>query len=260
MKYGISQLSVVPGREEPSDKAQMVTQVLFGEHYKIIEERSKWFKIRLAYDKYECWIDRKQGYEVSAEVYDLVEKEAIKHVSTELVTLSKNNLNNEFTPILMGSSLPNLTNQNGNWGDFSYSFEGYSTDNQKKPNREAILQHAFMYLNAPYLWGGRGPFGIDCSGFSQIVYKLAGKKLPRDAYQQAEIGQTLSFVEEAEDGDLAFFDNEEGHIIHVGILLNENEIIHASGKVRVDKIDHQGIFNVDTGKYSHKLRLIKKII
>ena len=127
-------------------------------------------------------------------------------------------------------------------------------------SREKIVDNAMMYVNAPYLWGGRSPFGIDCSGFTQLVYKIGGKKLPRDAYQQAEIGQTLSFVEEAENGDLAFFDNEEGSIIHVGILLGENEIIHSSGKVRIDKIDHQGIFNVDTKKYSHKLRLIKKIL
>ena len=238
----------------------MVTQILFGEHYKIIEERSKWVKIRMAYDKYECWIDRKQSFEVSAEVYDGVEKQGAKMVSTELVAICKNNLTNEFTPILMGSALPHLDGNRGGWGDFSFTFDGQKANSSAKPNKASILQHAFMYINAPYLWGGRGPFGIDCSGFSQMVYELAGKKLPRDAYQQAEIGQTLSFVEEAEDGDLAFFDNEEGHIIHVGILLNENEIIHASGKVRIDKIDHQGIFNVDTGKYSHKLRLIKKIL
>ncbi|MFQ3326821.1 MAG: cell wall-associated NlpC family hydrolase, partial [Salibacteraceae bacterium] len=127
-------------------------------------------------------------------------------------------------------------------------------------SRSKILENALLYINSPYLWGGKSPFGIDCSGLAQMVYKIAGKKLPRDAYQQAEIGTTLSFVEEAEDGDLAFFDNEEGSIIHVGILMNENEIIHASGKVRIDKIDHQGIFNVDTNTYSHKLRLIKQII
>jgi len=117
-----------------------------------------------------------------------------------------------------------------------------------------------MYLNAPYLWGGRSPFGIDCSGFTQVIYKLNGFKLPRDASQQATIGETLSFIEESESGDLAFFDNEEGNIIHVGIMLENNNIIHASGKVRIDKIDHQGIFNSETNTYSHRLRLIKKIL
>ena len=117
-----------------------------------------------------------------------------------------------------------------------------------------------MYLNAPYLWGGKTPFGIDCSGFTQMVYKLNGFALPRDAYQQAEIGETLSFVEEAEPGDLAFFDDDEGNIIHVGMVLEQGTIIHASGKVRIDALDHQGIYNKELKNYSHKLRLIKKII
>ena len=260
MKYGVSQLSVVPGREEPSDKAQMVTQILFGEHYKIIDERAKWVKIRLAFDKYECWIDRNQTFEVSGDVYNLIETQESKSLVSELVSVCTNSSSNETIALLMGSSLPFFENKQFKWAEQAYSYDGLVTDNSTNVSRELILEHAFMYLHAPYLWGGRGPFGIDCSGFTQIVYKLAGKKLPRDAYQQAEIGQTLSFVEEAEDGDLAFFDNDEGHITHVGILLNDNDIIHASGKVRIDKIDHQGIFNVDTNSYSHKLRIIKNIL
>mgnify|MGYP003978580471 FL=1 len=122
-----------------------------------------------------------------------------------------------------------------------------------------ITENAMMYLNSPYLWGGRTPFGIDCSGFTQMVYRLQGIDLPRDAYQQAEVGTTLSFVEESEAGDLAFFDNAEGKVIHVGIILDNNHIIHASGKVRIDRIDQQGIFNKEEGKHTHKLRLIKSI-
>ena len=117
-----------------------------------------------------------------------------------------------------------------------------------------------MYLNAPYLWGGRGPLGIDCSGFTQMVYRLQGVELPRDAYQQAEVGTTLSFIEESEAGDLAFFDNEEGKIIHVGIILSDNYIIHASGKVRIDRLDQQGIFNAEVRTHTHKLRIIKSVI
>jgi len=116
------------------------------------------------------------------------------------------------------------------------------------------------FLNAPYLWGGKTPFGIDCSGFTQMVYKLCGYKLLRDAGQQATQGEALSFIEESEPGDLAFFDNEEGVIVHVGIIMNDNYIIHAHGKIRIDRIDHSGIFNVDTQRHTHKLRVIKKII
>jgi cell wall-associated NlpC family hydrolase len=117
-----------------------------------------------------------------------------------------------------------------------------------------------MYLNAPYLWGGKTPFGIDCSGFTQMVYKLNGYHLLRDASQQASQGIPLSFIEESEPGDLAFFDNEEGNIIHVGIMMENNYIIHASGKVRIDRLDHLGIYNADTNRHTHKLRVIKKII
>ena len=139
-------------------------------------------------------------------------------------------------------------------------FDGSISTTKKNELKVRLIENAYMFMNAPYLWGGKTPFGIDCSGLSQMVYKLNGIHLPRDAYQQAEKGITLSFVEEAEPGDLAFFDDAEGNITHVGILLENNLIIHASGKVRVDPIDHQGIFNKELNNYSHKLRLIKKII
>ena len=123
-----------------------------------------------------------------------------------------------------------------------------------------MLETAYLYLNSPYLWGGKTPFGIDCSGFTQMVYRLNGYHLFRDASQQAKQGEALSFIEESEPGDLAFFDNAEGEIIHVGIIMRDNYIIHAHGKVRIDRIDHSGIFNVDSNQYSHNLRVIKKII
>jgi len=110
------------------------------------------------------------------------------------------------------------------------------------------------------LWGGRSPFGIDCSGFTQMVYKLCGMPLKRDAWMQAEQGQDIHLLDETQPGDLAFFDNEEGRIIHVGILTTKNRIIHASGKVRLDSIDHQGIFNSETKRYTHNLRLLKRLI
>ena len=126
--------------------------------------------------------------------------------------------------------------------------------------KEHLLETAYLYLNSPYLWGGKTPFGIDCSGFTQMVYRLNGYHLFRDASQQAKQGEALSFIEESEPGDLAFFDNAEGEIIHVGIIMRDNYIIHAHGKVRIDRIDHSGIFNVDSNQYSHNLRVIKKII
>ena len=143
--------------------------------------------------------------------------------------------------------------------DTVFSYEGGTVISSVKKTTEELLNTAKLFLNAPYLWGGKTIFGIDCSGFTQLVYKLSGYKLPRDAWQQAELGHPLSFVEEAQAGDLAFFDNEEGKIVHVGIILPNNEIIHASGKVRIDKFDHYGIFHSENKKYSHMLRVIKRI-
>ncbi len=259
MKYGICSLSVIPGRAEPSDKSEMVTQLLFGEVFSIYEEKRKgWKKIKTAYDDYECWIDEKQVTEISEEEYEaLNESEPI--VSGDLLSIVKNKNTNQLTPIVIGSTLPNFKDKNVHFSNFDFEFDGNEIL-PSAPKKELIADHVLLFLNAPYLWGGRSPFGIDCSGFTQIIYKSIGFKLPRDAYQQANIGQTLSFIEESESGDLAFFDNEEGKIIHVGIMLSDNKIIHASGKVRIDSIDHQGIFNAETNRYSHKLRIIKRII
>lgn len=151
-------------------------------------------------------------------------------------------------------------------------YEGWIANNQLKAvdaapasnhttedfTTENVRAAALRYLETPYLWGGRTRCGIDCSGFSQAVYQSMGIALPRDAWQQAEQGEVVGFLQEAVCGDLAFFDNEEGRITHVGVMLNAAEVIHASGKVRIDPIDNQGIINGDTGVRTHRLRVIKR--
>lgn len=236
----------------------MVTQLLFGEHFKIYEKRKNWIRIKTGLDSYECWIDRKQYCEIDKPVFEQIRQAPI-NCTTDLVQLLSLN-EKHLLPIVLGSSLPLIDKGSFKLGEELYQCEGGYINTSDKQEKSKIPENAYMYINAPYLWGGRSPFGIDCSGYTQVVYKLSGLILPRDAYQQAEIGQTLSFIEESEAGDLAFFDNKEGKINHVGIILDNNRIIHAHGKVRVDKIDHQGILNTETGKYSHKLRIIKKIV
>lgn len=259
MQYGICLLSIVPCRKEPDSSSEMVTQLLFGESYQVIETKESWIKIVTTYDVYTCWINIKQHTRFSENAFKLLQKQPAVY-SNELVQIIHNTVSDVSFPITLGASLPFFKDPKASGGEFSFDFEGQvHVASQKKTDMD-IISTAFLFLNAPYLWGGKSPFGIDCSGFTQLVYKLNGYKLPRDAYQQVELGTSLSFVEEAQAGDLAFFDNEEGKIVHVGILLNNEQIIHASGYVRIDRFDHYGIFGSDSKKYSHTLRVIKHIL
>ena len=254
--YGICNLSVVPCRKEPSDKSEMVTQLLFGEHFEVLEEKKSWSLIRIAYDGYECWIDKKQFLPLN-DVKGI--SDSTSAVTTDLVQLAEDE-NGNMISVLLGSSLPKFKGKSFSLGKQKYSFEGEIAFPFSKKKEHSIEEIAKWYLNTPYLWGGRSPFGLDCSGFTQMVFKLSGIKLKRDAWQQAEEGKTLSFLEEAQQGDLAFFDNEDGKIVHVGILLGKEKIIHASGKVRIDKLDHQGIYNAELKKYTHRLRVVKRFL
>ncbi|MGZ3864665.1 MAG: C40 family peptidase [Bacteroidia bacterium] len=257
--FGICNQSIVPCRKEPSHRSEMVTQLLFGEHFTVLEETEEWARIKTASDDYECWISNKQYQPVKPETFKELDK--AQPLSAEPVQLVRHVGSGISFPVVIGSTIPFLKDKSFSLENHQYEFSGqYKTPDEKAADRKKIIETAHVFLNSPYLWGGRSPFGIDCSGFTQLVYKLNGLKLLRDAYQQAAMGLSLSFVEEAQAGDLAFFDNEEGKIIHVGIVLDDSKIIHASGHVRVDKLDHYGIFNVDTKKYSHHLRVIKKII
>lgn len=252
--FGICNLAIVPLRLEPSDRSEMTSQVLFGEHFKILEQTEKWSRIELAFDSYNGWIDNKQFKTITESEYNTLSNSPIV-LNADLIEYLTTP-NNQLLSIPIGSSLTFLDQPGINTERFT--FEGLRTSGVT--SKQSLLDTAFMYLNSPYLWGGKTPFGIDCSGFTQMVYKLNGYPLLRDASQQATQGEALSFIEESEPGDLAFFDNEEGRIIHVGIIMEDNHIIHAHGKVRIDRLDHLGIYNIDTKRHSHKLRVIKKII
>ena len=256
MLYGICHLSIVPVRIEPADTSEMVTQLLFGEHFKVLEKRKKWSKIRIFFDNYEGYVDNKQFLDIEEDYYNSLS--VLKpHYSAEMVDYITGN-NNYLSTIVIGSCLPFYENKKFKVLDNLYDYNGgvyYDT-----LSKSELVRKAYLFLNTPYLWGGKTPFGIDCSGFTQMIYKLCGHSLKRDAKDQAKQGDVLSFIEESEPGDLAFFDNSEGEIVHVGIIMNDYHIIHAHGKVRIDKLDQSGIYNVDTKKHTHKLRVIKKII
>jgi hypothetical protein len=252
--FAICNLAIIPLRAEPSDRSEIVSQVLFGEHFEILETQNQWAKIKLQFDNYEGWVDSKQYQIISEKSFNSLSKDAII-LNSDLVEYVSNP-SNVLLPIPLGASLSFLNNTEINQDHFE--FEGMRISGIK--SKSDLIATAYLYLNAPYLWGGKTPFGIDCSGFTQMVYKLNGYKLLRDASQQSSQGEALSFIEESEPGDLAFFDNEEGKIIHVGIMMENNYIIHASGKVRIDRLDHLGIYNAEQNRHTHRLRVIKKII
>lgn len=238
MEKAVCQVMVAPVREEAMEQAEMVTQVLFGETVDVLEPGKYWSKIKMHFDGYEGFVDSRQ-------LKPITEQE----LADRKVTLITEN----FQSVIMkdGRTLLSMGSE----------VEFPAVASRRSHNlRESIALTAQEFLNIPYLWGGRSFFGVDCSGFVHLVYKINGIKMPRDSYQQAEVGDTLTFVEESQPGDLAFFENKEGRIIHVGIMLDNQRIIHASGKVRIDTLDSTGIFNKEINEHTHKLRFLKNVI
>ncbi len=261
MKIGICEISYIPLRAGMSHKSEMLNQILFGECFEILIHRHDWTKVRLIHDDYEGWID-------SSVIGFFTEKEDVSkdYIFEGLIC------NENQTEITLGFKqkiiIPTgavIPVDGDELGEFSIGLNKYNFNNSifgslHENKREFIVQKSLEMLNTPYLWGGRTAFGLDCSGFSQLLYRLVGCNIPRDASKQVGLGNTLSFLSEANPGDLAFFDNDEGEIVHVGVIIDHANIIHASGKVRMDTIDHQGIYNKHIKRYTHKLRLVKSIL
>jgi hypothetical protein len=255
-QFGISEISIIPVRKEPAEQSEQVTQILFGETFEIMEEQPGWFYIKLTFDQYEGWIDKKMATRLSQESFHLFENHP-SFITKQYLTTILDADKNEIINLPPGCTLPDFNEKEHR---FFIHHQYYLKQENNPKNDLNVIDLCKLFLNAPYLWGGKNPLGIDCSGFAQVIYKILGIQLPRDAGMQVKQGQTINFIEEITAGDLAFFDDDEGNIIHVGIILNHEEIIHASGKVRIDKFDHQGIFNREEKKYTYKLRVIKRLI
>lgn len=257
VNFGICNLSVIPLRAEPSDKSEMASQILFGETFEIFERNKQWLRIHTHADDYGGWIDEKQIRILSAD--DI--KQTQQPPFTCLLDLTATALGKIGSLlIVIGSSLPHYENQKFRLGEEEFETEGDVIQTGSIDLSERIPWNALKFAGTPYLWGGRSLFGIDCSGFTNVVFKLAGIKLRRDSWQQSEQGMLVNFIDQSRAGDLAFFHNEEGKIIHVGIILEGRKIIHASGKVRIDTIDHYGIYNEEQKRYTHQLRLVKRMM
>lgn len=253
MEYGICNLAVIPLRAEPNDRSEQVSQVLFGEAFEIIEWGERWVKIITESDNYTGWIGKLQFVMLGHIAY-----KSLKHTQSPLtyrpVTQAWKIADNSVIYLPAGSSLAFLEGTTCHIGTERFEIIG------DIGGHEDLTTIAKSFLNAPYLWGGRTHFGIDCSGFTQVVFKLNNIQLKRDASQQVQEGVLVENLRQARLGDLAFFNNEEGRVTHVGILLNDEHIIHASGKVKIDTIDDKGIYAEEQKRHTHTLHSIRRFM
>lgn len=264
MTTGICLWMSIAVRSEAQHSAEMVTQLIFGETYHVTETAAGWCKICTDDCGYEGWISDKQHVALSDEAYQTL-SESEKYIVKDAFVFIKDSDTHIVFPIPMGAQIPCLKDKQFSVGN--RHFEIVSPTSRElirheglTEQQDTILSTAFQCMNAPYLWGGRTPAGIDCSGFVQIVFKCIGISLPRDASQQVLEGTVVDFLQEARIGDIAFFENEEGNIVHTGIVCGYRQIIHSSGFVQINTLDETGIFNQNFGKYTHKLRVIKRVL
>lgn len=261
--HGICTFSILPLRAAPSHKSEMVSQLLFGETYDVLEEPDNdWLRVVTSFDRYEAWLTRQHHTPLSLDEY-LSLQDTFPICSLPDCAQLGDAAGEHLFKIMAGSSLPHFESHYCRIGDKKYTYRGGICQNDKHSKQQLIVNYAQRYLYAPYMWGGRSSFGVDCSGLSQMAYKMSGLALPRDAYQQAAEGTRVESLSEAQAGDLAFFksvNRQDTHVTHVGILLSPQKIIHAAAMVDIDKIDDTGIINSHTGKYSHHLLGIKRYV
>ena len=253
MEYAIVAVPAAPVRRKPMHRKEMVNQLLFGETVKVLKTKGDlWVKICSLHDGYEGWMTHSMLQAINEEVANSTSL----FITADLLSIIS--IGEQKMAIPAGSSLPFLENGKGKLGELEYNFAGnYCKRNDQRPSSELVKRLTSAWLNTPYMWGGRTPLGIDCSGFVQVIFKLMGIDLPRDAWQQAQEGKAVKKFADVQVGDLVFFDNKED-IVHVGILIGDGEVIHSSGKVRVDKIDKKGIINKQPGSNNTRLRAIRR--
>jgi hypothetical protein len=254
MEYAVVNVPAAPVRRKPMHYKEMVSQLLFGETVRVLKTKGDlWVNIRSLHDGYEGWMTNT----LLEEIDETAANSRCAFVSTDMLSCIK--VGNNKMNIPVGSSLPFFGEGRGKLGKNEFEFTGnYCKRDEQEPGKELLQQFSLPWLNAPYLWGGRTPLGVDCSGFVQVIYKLMGIDLSRDTWQQAQEGKAVGKFKDAQPGDLAFFNNKED-IVHVGILLGDEKIIHASGKVRIDEINKKGIVNTETGKRTLRLRALRRL-
>ncbi len=251
-KYGMTKVAVVALKAEASHRSELVSELFIFDAFEIIDEDGEWYQIINQFDGYKGWLLKSHSRDIDQNLYYRLEKKTT--FTSKLST--KMYWDNILHRVARGTFLP----EQGLFTSLGMDEPIIAAKEIRFMMPEQAIELSKKYLNAGYLWGGKSPMGLDCSGFVQVIFRMMNINLPRDASRQIDYGVAVDFLGEVKKGDLAFFENEKGSITHIGIMLGPKEIIHASGTVRIDKMDSEGIFNEDENRYTHKLRLIKRVI
>lgn len=255
--------SIVPVRIVPKHKAEMVTQVLFGDLLRLVQKQGEWYKIRAFDDNYEGWVANTMIEPISDSF--LSKDDHFKFVAdaTAPVNVVRGGQHSQIT-LVKGARFPVIPYRENDQelflkiGKTAFRVQERYLIDPLPATIDAMALTAKAYLNAPYLWGGKTPFGVDCSGFMQMLFRQHGISLPRDSYQQVEVGRNMAFADRR-PGDVAFFTEGSPRISHVGFLLDRDTIIHGSGRVRIDALTEEGILNSETDQYTHKFAAMRRV-
>lgn len=258
MQFGICPLSTVAIRNRSSHKSEMISQLLFGEMVEVLEQKGRqWSRVRCRDDNFVGWVATQQLEEITPQEVETY----AAHYAFALELYQAANRDEDFLPITLGARLPKFDGMRFQLGHQFYTYSGQAAFPEDiVPRARLVMKIARRFLRVPMLWGGRSPLGVDAAGLVQVVYRIAGQTLPREAFQQVLRGTAVHFVEQSLPGDLAFFENRSGRITHTGIIFPDQQILHVDGQVRLDRIDHYGIFNTSQQRYTHRLRIIKRLL
>lgn len=245
-------------RVDPSHKAEQVSQLLFGDHYEVMEisKDKKWLNISVYYDGCEGWIDAHQHHSITKEHYEYINRADFK-ITTDRATSIL--YNKSPLLILIGSIIP-ISGSELFRMEEQFAFNGDSKSLGLKRDAEFLKTIAVKYLNTPFQWGGKSSFGIDASGLTQMTFKINGYRLGRTVQDQSKQGKEVTGIMNSLPGDLVFFTSKDEKYRHVGILLDKQKVIHSSGWVRTDNINEEGILNLETKVCTHQLVQIRRVL